>query len=53
MRSMPSRVILVLADGLRLDAVTPERVAAFLREFPVDGEPAVVALGPLAELPAS
>lgn len=33
-----------------IEAVTPERVAEYLEAYPVDVEPTLVALGPLAEL---
>ncbi len=33
-----------------IDAVTPERIAEYLERFPLDGEPAVVALGPLTSI---
>ena len=33
-----------------IDAVTPERIAEYLERFPLDSEPAVVALGPLTSI---
>ncbi len=33
-----------------IDAVTPERIAEYLERFPLDGEPAMVALGPLTSI---
>ena len=33
-----------------IDAVTPERIAEYLEAYPLDGEPALVALGPMESL---
>ena len=33
-----------------IDAVTPERVAEYLERFPLDRDPALVALGPLSSI---
>ncbi len=33
-----------------IDAVTPGRIAEYLERYPLDGEPAVVALGPLTSI---
>ena len=32
-----------------IEAVSPQRVAEYLERFPLDGEPAMVALGPMDE----
>ena len=33
-----------------IDSVTPERIAGYLEAFPVNGESALVALGPMEDL---
>ena len=33
-----------------IDAVPPERIAEYLRAYPLDGDPALVALGPMASI---
>ncbi len=37
-------------ERAEIDAVTPERIADYLEQYPLDADPALVALGPMAEL---
>lgn len=37
-------------ERAEIDAVTPERIASYLDQYPLDTDPALVALGPMASL---
>ena len=37
-------------ERAEIDAVTPERIASYLDRYPLDADPALVALGPMASL---
>ena len=37
-------------ERAEIDAVTPERIADYLEQYPLDEDPALVALGPMEKL---
>ena len=37
-------------ERAEIDAVTPEHIADYLEKYPLDADPALVALGPMTEL---